>query len=85
MATKYKYVLTEMIRVMVGIMAASKGPYTKTMLVDYLNVVYPKLTHQELKNEISSAILTDKYCNERFDSPKPGWWDLKERVNDSTS
>lgn len=81
MAGRYKYEETEMIRVLVGIMAASEGPYTKTMLIKFLSMVYPDRSHQQLKNEISGAILTDQYCKKRFDSPKPGWWDLAERVN----
>jgi len=77
---KYNYVESEMIRVIAGIMATGEGPYTKSMLIDRLAIVYPHLSHQELKNEIAGALLTDKYCNERFKIVKQGWWDLKERV-----
>jgi hypothetical protein len=79
MARKYNYKETDLIRELAEIMKANKGPFTKMMLVELLRKRYPGKSKQELKNDIAGAILTDKYCNRRFESPEPGWWDLAEK------
>lgn len=77
---KYNYEETQTIRDLAYIMAAGEGPFTKRMLVEKLSEFYPERYHQELMNEISTAILIDKGCNNRFISVKQGWWDLRERL-----
>jgi hypothetical protein len=79
MARKYNYIETDLIRELAEIMKANKGPFTKMMLVELLRKRYPGKSIQELKNDIAGAIMIDKYCNKRFVSEKPGWWDLAEK------
>jgi hypothetical protein len=81
MGSRYKYEETEIIREIAEIMKANKGPFTKMMLVGYLSHLHPNKYKQELKNEVANAILTDRYCNNRFAPVRVGWWDLKERVD----
>jgi hypothetical protein len=81
MGSRYKYEETDTILEIAEIMANNEGPFTKMMLVEKLSERYPDKYKQELKNEVSNAILTDRYCNNRFAPVRVGWWDLKERVN----
>jgi len=76
---KYTYQETPLIRELAAIMEKHEGPFTKMMLVELLSERHPEKYKQELKNEISAAVMIDKQCNQRFVSPKPMWWDLKER------
>ena len=82
MGSKWKYEETKMIRDIATIMAENKGPFTKKLLIPLLGKIYPHKSYQELKNEISIAILIDKKCNQRFKVVRPQVWDLKERVNE---
>lgn len=77
---KHTYTETKMIRDIATIMAKNEGPFTKLMLLEHLSLIYPDKYKQELMNEISGAILTDKSCNQRFISVKTGVWDLRERA-----
>jgi hypothetical protein len=78
---KYTYTETQMIKDIAKVMAENTGPFTKLMLVDLLHPIYPTKYKQELMNEISMAILTDKKCNNRFAVVRPQVWDLRERVD----
>jgi ABC-type cobalamin transport system ATPase subunit len=76
MAKKYHYTETKMIRDIATVMSKNQGPFTKLMLVDLLSTIYPDKYKQELMNEISMAILTDKHCNKRFKVVRTGVWEL---------
>jgi hypothetical protein len=70
---------SQYIRDIAGIMAAGTGPFTRKMLCEELHKIYPDLSIQELRIEVSGAIQTDRYANKRFKIAKRGWWDLNER------
>ncbi len=73
---KNTYKETQIIRDLADIMANNPGPFTRKLLAEHLSKIYPQKYYQELMNEISGAILTDKYCNKRFKVVRPGVWDL---------
>jgi hypothetical protein len=75
---KYNYIESDLIRELAALMKDNKGPFSKMALVALLSKRYPAKPIQELKNDISGAIMIDKYCNKRFISEKPGWWDLRD-------
>lgn len=74
------YTETKLIREIADIMAKNEGPFTRKILAAHLSKIYPDKYQQEIMNEISGAILTDKSCNQRFRSVRVGVWDLSERV-----
>jgi hypothetical protein len=78
---KHTYTETKLIRDIATIMAKNQGvkEWTRKMLAEKLSEVYPEKYYQELMNEISAAILLDKYCNKRFKVVRTGVWDLREK------
>lgn len=76
MARKYTYTETKLIRDIANIMAKHQGPFTRKMLAEHLSKLYPGKSYQELMNEISAAIMTDKHCNKRFKVVRTGVWKL---------
>lgn len=70
---------TQRIRDIAQIMAAGTGPWTRKMLCEELHKLYPDLTIQELRIDVSGAIQRDRYANHRFKIAKRGWWDLAGR------
>lgn len=82
MARRYTYTESQMIRDIAQVMAANEGPFTKLKLVSLLSPIYPNKYKQELMNEISSAILIDKHCNQRFKVVRTGVWELAGKANE---
>lgn len=78
---KHTYTETQIIRDIAGIMAINPGPFTRKMLAEKLSEIYPDKYYQTLMNEISAAILTDKYCNKRFKVVRTGVWDLAKPLD----
>ena len=78
---KHTYTETKMIRDIATIMA--KNPdvqeWTRKMLAEKLSEIYPHKYYQELMNDVSAAMLTDKYCNKRFKVVRTGVWRLAEK------
>lgn len=70
------YTETKLIRDIAEIMAKHQGPFTRKMIAKHLEVIYPAKYHQELMNDVSGAILTDKHCNKRFKVVRTGVWEL---------
>lgn len=70
-----------MIRDIAGIMAMNQGPFTRKILAEKLSEIYPNKYYQELMNEISAAILLDKYCNKRFRVVRTGVWELAKPLD----
>ncbi len=76
---KHTYTETKMIRDIATIMVKNPDAkeWTRKMLAEQLSEAYPEKYYQELMNEISGAILTDKYCNKRFRVVRTGVWGLR--------
>lgn len=74
---KHTYTETKLIRDIATIMAKNQGPFTRKMLAEKLSEIYPEKYYQELMNEVSAAIMTDKYCNKRFKVVRTGVWELR--------
>ena len=75
---RHTYTETKMIRDIATIMAKNEGvkEWTRKMLAEKLSEIYPEKYYQELMNEVSAAILLDKYCNKRFKVVRTGVWEL---------
>ena len=75
---KHTYEETKLIRDIATIMAKNQGvkEWTRKMLAEKLSEIYPEKYYQELMNEISGAILIDKFCNKRFKVVRTGVWEL---------
>lgn len=75
---KHTYTETQIIRDIATIMAKNPGEkeWTRKMLVEKLSEIYPEKYYQTLMNEVSAAVLTDKYCNKRFKVVRTGVWEL---------
>ena len=58
------------------IMRRGKGPFGRKYLAEELHKMHPHLSIQQIRNEVSGAIQSDRYINKRFKIAKPGWWDL---------
>ena len=78
---KHHYTETKMIRDIANIMVTNPGPFTRKMLAEKLSEIYPDKYYQELMNEVSAAIMTDKYCNKRFRVVRTGVWELAEPLD----
>jgi hypothetical protein len=64
----------DLIRIMAG-----KGPYSKSQLAEALGERYPKLTWQELMNEVSYAIQLDSWSKKnRFKRAEKGGYELNK-------
>jgi hypothetical protein len=62
-----------------AIMAAGGGPFTRSMLAEELEKLYPKLYWQDLMNAVSGVIQLDRLSRKnRFKLAKPGWYDLNK-------
>lgn len=65
---------------LVRIMVKGKGPFTRSMLAEELGKLYPKLYHQDLMSEVSSAIQLDKWSKaNRFCRVQNGWYGLQKK------
>lgn len=76
---RHTYTETKLIRDIATIMAKNpdEKEWTRKLLAGKLSEMYPGKYYQELMNEISAAILLDKYCNKRFKVVRTGVWGLR--------
>lgn len=76
---KRKYQESQWIREIAYIMRANQGPFTRKQLAYELLLIHPDVDIRSLLNEVSSALLLDKSCNERFKVVEGRKYDLKEK------
>lgn len=75
-----EYRESEYAKDLVKIMKAGTGPYTRKMLANELEKLYPRLYKQDLMNAVSGVMLMDKLSKaNRFKIAKPGWYELNKK------
>jgi hypothetical protein len=74
-----KHQESQWIREIAYIMLRNKGPFTRKMLAEELALIHPDVDIRSLLNEVSTALLLDKSCNEKFITVRQSWYDLKEK------
>lgn len=67
------------IRDIARIMANGAGPFSRSYLTEELHKIHKHLSIQQLRNEVSCAMESDKHINKRFKRVIPGGWELAKK------
>jgi hypothetical protein len=74
---------SQWIREIAYIMLRNQGPFTRKMLAEELALIHPDTDIRSLLNEVSSALLFDKSCNQRFKTVRQSWYDLDDKYREN--